>query len=140
MFFPRENFCTSKMALKVFRFWKFSRAIWSFFKVFYYKNPKLPVKFFEKSGRESKKYPWKLSKSIFFTAILKNAKIFTGIKTLGDFRFILSYVFSLIIRSPMHIPPKFCPGSCPPPPSPFDFFLVLTRRGWGVFKEPLSNY
>ena len=66
-FFPRENFCTSKMAVKIFRFWKFSRAIWSFFMVFYYKNPKLPVKIFEKGGRESQKYPWKWSKSISFT-------------------------------------------------------------------------
>ena len=55
------------MAVKIFRFWKFSRAKWSFFKFFYYKNPKLPVKIFEKGARESQKYPWKLSKRIFFT-------------------------------------------------------------------------
>ena len=66
-FFSRENFWISKMAVKIFRFWNFSRVIWSFFKFFYYKNPKLPVEFFEKGGRESQKYSWKWWNSIFFT-------------------------------------------------------------------------
>ena len=66
-FFPRENFWISKMAVKTSRFWKFSWAILSLFTFFYYKNPKLPVKFFEKGGREIRKCPWKWSKSIFFT-------------------------------------------------------------------------